>query len=314
MAEVSLDQILRNHPDRLAPATSRECAPRYWQAVKRGEMLAAETDVTIVGLARDSMPFVDFNLQRVRSLGERFRSYRVYVYENDSVDETPEALRAWAENDARVTVETTRHERPKLSHEKSKRRTHALAEYRDHCRQWARDHAPPAGIPHRVIVLDFDSWGGWSDDGVMAGFDALERTPDAAGMASVSMLEQAIPALSTGKLWIHYDAWAFRQGHWTEHAAEWFPYWMPPVGSDPVPCRSAFGGMCIYRPEAYFSGTYTGHDCEHVDFHRSVAEATGLRMYLNPAQRIVMAWVPTERETNNGGDGGNRVPPVSDHA
>lgn len=314
MALVSLDEIVRNHPDRICPPISRECSPRYWQAVERGEALAADTDVTIVGLVRDSMPFVDFNLQRIKMLGERFASYRVFIYENDSNDDTPDALRAWAKADHRVRVETVRHERPKLSHEKSKRRTHALAEYRDRCREWARAHAPPSGIAHRVIVLDFDAWGGWSNDGVMAGFDALERTPDAAGMASVSLLETEAPALPSGRTWIHYDAWAFRLGHWTEHACEWFSHWFPPAGADVVPCRSAFGGLAIYRPEAFFAGTYTGHDCEHVDFHRSVSEATGLRMYLNPAQRIVMAWVLDRKGDSDAGDGNNRVPAIPDHA
>ena len=277
----------RNHPDKIVPPTSRECAPIYWALVEEGELMAKGLDVAIVGLARNSMPWMQLNATRVEKLGERFKSWRCFIYENDSDDGTDEFLSDWAAGCSGVTIRSEKHDRPMLSHEKSRARTEALAEYRQVCVEWVRGAPPDV-----VIAIDFDSWGGWSDDGVMNGIWWLHKDSSAAGMASVSTIEMPMPQMPDGRLRIHYDSWAFRHTAWTEHDMTWFPHWWPPVGSAPVACRSAFGGLCIYRPEAYLAGTYSGPDCEHVGFHRSIREATGLGMYLNPSQRIVMNWIP----------------------
>jgi hypothetical protein len=64
------------------------------------------------------------------------------------------------------------------------------------------------------------------------------------------------------------------------------------VGSPPVPVVSAFGGMAIYDSFAYLRGHYDGEkDCEHIAFHRSIAERTGQRFYIDPAMRMVMHWL-----------------------
>lgn len=251
-------------------------------------------DVTIVGLCRNSMPQIRWNADRIERLGQWFKSWRAFVYENDSDDGTAEFLQQWSAANPVVFTHTERHDRPQLSHEKSTRRTDALAEYRNACRDWAAKHRPD-DKNHCVIVVDLDTWAGWSDDGVMSGLWWLNELPDAAGLASVSTIEIHMPQHPAGKLRIHYDAWAFRLNHWSEHDMNWFPHWFPPVGSNPVPCHSAFGGLAIYRPDAYYAGMYAGGDCEHVAFHRSIKHATGLGMYLNPGQRMVMNWLLDEK-------------------
>lgn len=290
---MTMHEIEMHHPDREMPPVSRECAPLYWQAVESGERIAEQCDVTFVGLCRNSMPQIQLNTQRLGRLGERFKCWQAFIYENDSEDGTAEYLRAWAADCEQASVETVKHDRPQLSAEKSKRRTDALAEYRSRCQEWAREHAPQDGN-HRIIVIDFDTWGGWSDEGVLTGLHWLEELPGAAGMASLSTIEMAIQGHPLGKLRIHYDAWAFRFNHWAEHDMSWFPHWYPPVGSTPIAVNSAFGGLAIYRPEAFFAGTYSGGDCEHVAFHRTIHEATTMRMWFNPSQRMVMNWIASE--------------------
>lgn len=285
-------EIESHHPDKLLPAVSLECAPMYWNKVTEGQELASQTDVTFVALVRNAMPWVKFNAERLVKLGEQFASWRAFVYENDSEDGTDDFLRSWAADDNRVTVLCERHDRPQLSSEKSKRRTDALAEYRQHCLIWAKSRAPTTLERHRVVVIDFDAWGGWSDTGVLNGLAHLARLPEVAGMASLSTTELVIPQTPEGKLQIHYDSWAFRLNCWAEHDMSWFPHWYPPVGSAPISVYSAFGGMAIYRPEHLFHATYSGGDCEHVLAHRSIFEATGARMMFNPSQRLCMNWIP----------------------
>jgi len=115
----------------------------------------------------------------------------------------------------------------------------------------------------------------------------------------LTMGEDKQPKLAKG--WTHYDAWALRlNSAWDDYTAGlggWKHQWIPPVGSPPVHVVSAFGGMCIYDTYAYLKGTYHGRDCEHVPFHQTMAERTGLRLYLDPAMRTVMHWM----EPSDGG-------------
>jgi hypothetical protein len=67
---------------------------------------------------------------------------------------------------------------------------------------------------------------------------------------------------------------------------------MPPVGSPPSLVSSAFGGMAIYRTDAYLAGTYDGTtDCEHVPFHKGIARATGQMLYVCPSMRTIVSWM-----------------------
>jgi hypothetical protein len=149
-----------------------------------------------------------------------------------------------------------------------------------------------------VVVVDFDAWGGWNDDGVLNGLGWLVELPGAYGMSSVSLFQYDF---GHGPQWHHYDLWALRgvgqaDCYWDTYQSGYagFGYtWLPAIGSPPVLVSSAFGGMCIYRADAYLRGTYDGTaDCEHVPFHQSIAEATGQHLYLNPSQRMLMSWMP----------------------
>ena len=186
---MQLQEIDAHHPDLLLPAVSPECAPRYWEMAGRGREIARGLDVTFLGLVRNSMPWIQFNAQRLATLGEAFGTWRAFIYENDSDDGTDSFLRQWSQDDRRVTVLCEKHDRPHLNAEKTKRRTDALAEYRQRCLQWAKERAPTNVDRHRVIVIDFDAWGGWSDVGVLNGLAHLQESTAFAGLASLSTVE-----------------------------------------------------------------------------------------------------------------------------
>jgi len=61
---------------------------------------------------------------------------------------------------------------------------------------------------------------------------------------------------------------------------------MLPIGAPPMRMNSAFGGLCLYRTDAFLSSRYQGGDCEHVHFHRGMA-AAGYDLYLNPGSVYV---------------------------
>jgi hypothetical protein len=88
----------------------------------------------------------------------------------------------------------------------------------------------------------------------------------------------------------HYDAYAARLNWWEDRRQKsgfmWFHMLLPPVGSPPIRMNSAFGGLAVYRTEAFTAPGvhYAGGDCEHVALHKSMRQA-GYGLWLNPGCR-----------------------------
>lgn len=286
-------------------------AESFRMRCEAGAARLAVSKVAFVGLARNCALRLAENLGRLERLVRGCGGWRLHIEENDSTDQTVEVLKAFCSAYKHATFTSQTLGRKQYSAEFSGPRTIALAEYRDACQRWVLNCAADCEY---VVAIDWDQWGGWSHSGFVNGLGWLAETRDAYGMASVSLNEWTMLGVDEdkqpkiGKGWTHYDAWALRgvgqpSCYWDDYTAGlggWKHQWMPPVGSQPVVVASAFGGLCIYRTSDYLQGTYDGaKDCEHVPFHQSIARATGRRLYLNPSQRCVMAWM------SDGGQHGN---------
>ena len=261
---------------------------QYDKFVRLGADEAARAKVAIVAIARNAMPYLRNTLLLVDELAGKFRDCAMYVYENDSTDDTATvlddfALRQW------VTVEHETLGRPDVRGFEPER-TVALAEYRNRCRLWVENHAADANY---VVVLDLDPHGGFSVDGVLNSIGwmchemGIEKRLDVGGMASHSLWVN----VDDGEVTIAaYDAWAARLNWWDDRRDKmsmgWFHLLMFPVGSDPVPMNSAFGGLAVYRREAFLAPGvhYAGGDCEHVHLHKTMRQA-GYQLFLNPGCR-----------------------------
>lgn len=258
----------------------------YNEHVEFGRVEARRQKLAIVAICRNAMPYLRNTLTLVDELAGLWRDCSLYVYENDSTDETARvlddfAIRQW------VTVE-----HDTLGGEDSRgfepERTARLAKCRARCQDWVRRHAADANY---VMVLDADPHGGFSVDGVlnslgwfcqMLGESFHRREPGAMASHSLFVREE-----QGGFGVAAYDAWAARLNHFEDRRDHgWFHMLMPPVGSDPIPMNSAFGGLCLYRREAYLAGVYEGGDCEHVLHHKAMQKA-GYQLFLNPGSRYV---------------------------
>jgi hypothetical protein len=275
----------------------------YRERRNQGIEVLRQSCVSFVGLARNCGTQLITNLQQLEHVAAGCGKWSLHIEENDSTDHTLEVLQAFAKTYKQATFTSQILGRCHYGAEFAGRRTIALAEYRDACQRWVRDCAADADY---VIVMDWDQFGGWSHNGLLTGLGWLAEMPDAYGMASVSLNEFTMVGMDEdrqpklGKGWTHYDAWALRGvgqsdcyfDDYTTGLGGWKHMWLPLLGSPPVLVSSAFGGLCIYRNADFLQGTYDGtSDCEHVAFHRSIAKATGRRLYLNPSQRCVMAWM-----------------------
>jgi len=263
----------------------------YDEKVAMGVEAAARSKAAIVAIARNAMPFLENTLMLVDELAEKFRSTAMYVFENDSDDGTITVLDAYAATRPWVTVEHDTLQRPDFRGFEPER-TVALAEYRNRCRLWVEHHASDVDY---VVVLDMDPHGGFSVGGVMNSIGWLRemqsrtaRDCGVGGMASYSLFARTEEGGKIGAS--HYDAYAARLSWWEDRrhiiTNMWFHMLLPPVGGVPIRMNSAFGGLAVYRAEAFLAPGvhYAGGDCEHVNLHKSMAQA-GYGMWLNPGCR-----------------------------
>lgn len=272
----------------------------YAAKATAGLRVTQSSHVAIVGLARDCAQQLLGNLRQMIPFVSCCRRWSLHIESNDCTDNTPQVLADFCAEYRQATFCYRQLGRESYGAEFAGRRTVAMSEYRTACQKWVGDAVPDADY---VVVIDFDQWGGWSNDGLLNGFGWLHEMPEAFGMASVSLFQHDF---GNGPHWAHYDLWALRgvgqaNCYWDTYQNGYggFGYnWLPVVGSPPALVSSAFGGLAIYRASAYLAGKYDGTDCEHVPFHRSITAATGQRLYLNPSQRCVMNWLP---ESSDGG-------------
>lgn len=303
-----------NLPDHLVYPLS-EFGKSFRTRCEDGLQRLSTSKVAFVGLARNCAVRLEENLGRLQHLANAAREWCLHIESNDCTDQTLEVLHGFCKDHPQATFHYQLLGRRQYGAEFAGPRTIALAEYRHNCQRWVKACAADADY---VIAIDWDQWGGWSHAGVLNGLGWMLELQGAYGMASVSLAqyptmaidEARKPIISPG--WVHYDAWALRgvgqtACYWDDYTAGlggWKHQWMPPVGSPPVRVSSAFGGLCIYRTDAFLKGTYDGTtDCEHVPFHASVAKATGQSLYLCPAMRCVMSWMePPDDSGQHGND------------
>ena len=269
----------------------------FEERFNEGTRRLAQSRVAFVGLARNCGPQLSVNLQRLGQLVGQCGSWKLHIESNDSHDDTREVLEEFCTRHHEASYRYQVLGRGQYGAEFAGRRTLAMAEYRTACQEWVRQRAADADY---VVAIDWDQWGGWSHAGLLNGIGWLVEMPGAYGMASVSLFQYDF---GSGPQWAHYDLWALRgvgqaDCYWDTYrnaCGGWGYGWLPPIGSPPVLVSSAFGGLAVYRKDAFLKGTYDGtSDCEHVPFHRSIAAATGQHLYVCPAMRCVMSWLPHE--------------------
>jgi len=269
----------------------------YDEHVAFGREEARERRLAVVSICRSAMPYMTNTLALVEELGGMWRDCQYFVYENDSDDGTAEVLDDYARLRPWMTV---KHET--LGREDFRgfqpERTVRLAEYRRRCQDWVRERSNAFDY---VAVLDTDPHGGFSPDGVLNSlgwfceYMGQSFGPRYAGAMASHSLYVAHTEKDGKKAFglASYDAYAARLNWWEDlRLHDWFHDLLMPVGCPPVAMNSAFGGLCLYRRDAYLALEYGGGDCEHVIAHRAMQRA-GFQLYLNPGCRYV-AILPKE--------------------
>lgn len=254
---------------------------QYQANVFIGQQTLKKSNVAIVSLARNCQKNLKKSIDTMMRL--KCNQLKWFIYENDSEDKTKDILNSI--KNSNIYISLNNHNIEHL-HGLSRERTIALAEYRNICRNWVADNYSDYDY---VVVVDLDADLGFSIDGIYNSIYWLQSIDNSGGMGSYSLY---LKYASCFVEFSHYDSFAVRLNNW-EHTTEtedinnrWFRNLHPLVGSDPICMYSCFGGLGVYKKDAFLSGHYDGSiGSEHVLFHKSLRE-NGYHMYLNPSSRF----------------------------
>lgn len=281
-------------PDMVLPV-DQEWAELFSKVTEEGAIAASKMHITVCGMARNIGGMLPATMIRLLELQRRFKDWSLVIIENDSTDNTKE----WLTETARWQPERYHFKMQdfgwKHLHGFEAERVERYAMLRNQYREIV---ATDIRHTDMVLAVDLDCWGGWSLPGLLNGIGWMKRYKSAACMASTSLFQGLQVETPDGKqtLWGHYDTWALRVHGWKHEMTPWKTAWLPPPGSPPVQVHSAFGAAAWYRPEAFFECEYKSidGDIEHSGLHRDMIDR-GWDIYLNPAQRSLMQWVPNAK-------------------
>ena len=254
-------------------------AAAYHASCRRGYAAMASSRVAITGLARNIGAVLPTTIRRLENLARCFADHRMIVYENDSCDDTGRQLLAWARSDRRVRVISEQPGDPVNPATRCLHRAARMARYRRRCQELVLAECGRFDV---AMVVDLDLLGGFSTDGIAHTFG--QRDWDFVGSNGLIFRRHGLRMNDIRQ----YDAWALRlDDRLTPLRPAVAGGLVQRRGAALVPVTSCFGGLGIYRMEAYRAGRYADDDVEHAAFHRSLLAQGHRRLFLNPSQIVV---------------------------
>lgn len=281
--------------------------PEYKKQVNAGTAVAGTKTIVICALARNVMKSLFLNQRRLENWGNKFRDYRIIIYENDSTDGTREALLKWQLANPKVYIlpcglsddpenDCKYNEKPLYDLGfNSFGRFSKMAAMRNQYLNYVKSNYAHFDY---MMVYDIDINGPMNDDGMMIPFASAYQW-DAICANGIA----PIPGLC-GMFYSHYDTLALVElnepYNQTKHLSMFGmapTYLKTCVNTDlnfdrPLyPVKSAFGGATIYKMSSILSPKIqygTEYGCEHTYFHKNMADHGFGRIFINPAGIILV--------------------------
>ena len=282
LSALDLSKIDTGDVDQIYPV-SPGYIDQYIIQTQKGKDIAAQSKIGIVALARNCSKNIIKSVENIQKIV--CKDWRMIIYENDSTDNTKNLLQTI--EDYRIQT-ISMDDNTSYLIDRSQTRTNNLARYRNFCVDWIDKNYTDCDY---VVVLDLDADLGFSVGGIYNSIGWLNLLDDAGGIVSYSSL---LSIEDNKIIFVHYDSFAVRMNDWEPivHIKDinnpWFKNWHPVVGSNPVPIYSCFGGLAVYKTQAFLKGRYDGNlGSEHIAFHKSLRDQ-GYNMYLNPSSRFFL--------------------------
>jgi hypothetical protein len=170
--------------------TTSSNIPLYKYKLEQGNDICKTKTILFCGIGRNIGANLDLNIQRLHRTGSMFKSYKIFIYENDSSDKTIEILQKNRSNSL-IFLSEHREDQDYLSKIESGEDTwhHNRCIVLSECRNKYLSYIESLDQKFDYIcVLDLDLCGGWSYDGIKHGIFTLESDKSYAAATSYGIL------------------------------------------------------------------------------------------------------------------------------
>jgi hypothetical protein len=289
-------------PDNLFPIKNEE---NYKANIYNGIKIASTSRILFCGICRNVGERLQKNIDRINLTATAFKDFEVFIYENDSTDNTKEIL-SQNESDNFIVKFGTRIDKDyDLIIKDGKDPAHynrckVLAECRKVYHEYIISNTNRFDY---VCVLDLDIWGGWSYNGFFHSLSILEDCEENGCVTSYGVLADCYNFKKLEDVDLHnyimYDCFVFRP--FGEDAAvpmgatAIYNYIQLSPGQDPIVVNSNFNGLGIYKIDAIANSNYgvkrwseSCVDADHVVLHREMRQK-GHRIIMNPSMIVSYA-------------------------
>lgn len=244
------------------------------QNVILGKELATKSKILFCGIARNVENTLQNNINRAQYLGKYFNQYDIFIYENDSTDETKTIL---AKSNINYKSET----RTDSDYRNQKGDNHyyrccSLSSCRNEYIKYARNFCSDFDY---ICVIDWDIYG-WSYKGFFDSIYRLNNDPKLASISAYGVLSEPTNNQSLeNKInnLLMYDTFAFRPLGFYKHSWLLRPSANFYKTDRPVIVRSNFNGIAIYR-RVLINFNYSVKianglvDCDHVTINDELSK------------------------------------------
>jgi hypothetical protein len=259
--------------------------PIYSYKVDSGKKILLNKTILFCGICRNVADVIERNILCMQRTGSMFKDYSIFLYENDSTDNTVEILNRYKSEKFNFISESRKDKNYRDDLLNGNDPWHfARCKVLSDCRNVYLDYAKKIDYDY-LCVLDLDLKGGWSYDGVAHGIFTLEFNKKIAAVTAYGVLSDPDNMQSLEDVnkedYIMYDSFAFRPKNVMNgiHMLR-TPLFNKPTfnrGEDPINVKSNFGGMAIYKKSIIDKYKYYAKqwldgfvDPDHVCIHKDM--------------------------------------------
>jgi hypothetical protein len=293
-------------PDELFNLTGNQSKLKY--EIEHGKKIAHDKKILFCGIIRDAGDNLERNILRYKSCVQPFKEAKLFLYENDSKDNTLEVLQKYkcdkidfvseSRKDSSYVEQVGKKEDPFHFH-----RCEVLSECRNKYMSLIQKNKWNEYYDF-ICMIDMDIIGGWSYDGFYHSIYMLDNVDDAACMSAYGVLADYTQTKSLDEVknsqYVFYDSFAFRPINMNPVIHKLQTGYFNPIlynrGEEIDEVISNFNGLAIYKSK-YFTEDKLyktnqwkeGYvDSEHIFFHQQIRKQGG-KIYLNP--NLIVSYV-----------------------
>jgi hypothetical protein len=274
----------------------------YNYKLEQGEQICKNKSILFCGIARDTGFILDRNIQCLHRTGKLFKDHSIFIYENDSTDNTIDILNKNKSNKLSFISEKREDQNYRIKLDNGEdpwhfNRCSILAECRNKYLEYIENLETKFDY---ICILDFDLKGGWSYEGIMHSIFTLEHDKKYGCVSAYGVLADGLGNDTLEqhpiKDYLMYDSFVFRPKNWNKGlhilSTPLFNGICVKRGDEPIEVDSNFGGMAIYKSECLKDKRYEAMqwadgyvDPDHTVMNRKLLKE-GWKIIFNPSMIV----------------------------